>query len=246
MQPKPALLLALLLTALIANSIYFLNILNKPEKQTATITRVIDGDTLVINNQTTIRLENINTPEKGEPGYNEAKNFLKQYENQEVQIEETGTDKYKRTLAKIYIPEYLNLEIINQGLATKFLVNKNELKIFAQVESKAIEQEKGIWKKSQYFNCFESQINEKEEIFFLQNNCAEVNIQNWRIKDESRKKYNFQDITLGQVSIHTFQGQDNETDIFLNQKQDLWNNDQDTLYLFDKENNIVHYHPYGY
>ena len=38
------------------------------------ITRVIDGDTLLID-QTTIRLSLVNSPERDERGYQEAKNF---------------------------------------------------------------------------------------------------------------------------------------------------------------------------
>ena len=38
------------------------------------ITRVIDGDTLLID-QTTIRLSLVNSPERDEPGYQEAKDF---------------------------------------------------------------------------------------------------------------------------------------------------------------------------
>ena len=38
------------------------------------ITRVIDGDTLIMD-QTTIRLSLVNSPERGEPGYQEAKDF---------------------------------------------------------------------------------------------------------------------------------------------------------------------------
>ena len=38
------------------------------------ITRIIDGDTLIID-LTTIRLSLVNSPERGEPGYQEAKDF---------------------------------------------------------------------------------------------------------------------------------------------------------------------------
>ncbi len=41
-----------------------------------TISKVIDGDTVEVDGQVTIRLALINTPEQGEQGYQEAKDFL--------------------------------------------------------------------------------------------------------------------------------------------------------------------------
>ena len=70
------------------------------------ITRVIDGDTLIID-QTTIRLSLVNSPERGEPGYQEAKDFASTVcpvgSNAEF-IEDTWqpTDKYGRSLGLVY------------------------------------------------------------------------------------------------------------------------------------------------
>jgi len=247
MNKKHALILSILLTFLIANSIYFLNILNTPERKTVLITEVIDGDTLTASENGRIRLANINTPEKSNPGFEEAKSFLKQFENQTLEIQTLGIDRYQRTLARLYFKDtYLNLEIVKQGLATKFLVEKSETKIFAKAEAQAIQNQKGIWKKSQYFNCFISHIDPEKEIIQLTNICPSVNIGDWSIKDESRKRYNLPNLGITELNIHTFEGENNETDIFLNQKQNLWNNDRDTFYLFDEQDNLVHHHPYGY
>ena len=46
------------------------------ESETAVVERIIDGDTIVVGNDTHVRLLGINTPEKGEKYYNEAKGFL--------------------------------------------------------------------------------------------------------------------------------------------------------------------------
>ena len=42
-----------------------------------TITRVIDGDTIVVDGETRIRLALVDTPERGEPGYEEASAFTR-------------------------------------------------------------------------------------------------------------------------------------------------------------------------
>ena len=56
------------------------------------VERVIDGDTLSVNG-TSVRLLGINSPEKGEIGYDEAKNFLSEKVlNNEVKLT-FGKDK---------------------------------------------------------------------------------------------------------------------------------------------------------
>src|SRR3989344_8079172 len=130
MKSKHAFVLALLITLLIASNVYFFKSIDKSGRKIAFVSRVIDGDTLELKNGEIIRLLNINTPEKNEQGYDKAKNFLRNIENKSVEIEEIGTDKYSRTLARIYSPEYLNFQIVKEGLAKKFLVQESELKNF--------------------------------------------------------------------------------------------------------------------
>lgn len=45
--------------------------------QAGTMTRVIDGDTIVVDGDVRIRLAPVNTPERGEPGYEEASAFTR-------------------------------------------------------------------------------------------------------------------------------------------------------------------------
>ena len=163
-----------------------------------------------------------------------------------MEIEITGSDKYGRVLARIFVPDYLNLELVKRGLAVKYLVKEEEKKLFAEAEESAIKSSLGIWKKSPYYNCLESFISEKEEIVTISNKCNKLNIASWILKDESRKLYVFKEIELGVIKLHTEQGEDNETDIFWNSKSDIWNNDRDTLYMYDKDWQIIHYNSYGY
>lgn len=246
MEQKNALIFSLLITLLIASNIYLIKNLQTAEIRKVVVTRVIDGDTLEVEDNLTLRLININTPEKNSPGFEQAKEFLKQFENKTVQVEELGKDKYKRTLARVYTPSYLNLEIVKEGLATKFLVRESELDVFSEAEKSAIENEKGIWKKSKYFSCLASKIDAKKEEVLINNNCEVINIRDWWLRDESRKKYKFPSIELIEIKIHTAQGNDTRTDLFWNEKGEVWNDDRDSIYIFDSENNLVHYETYGY
>lgn len=245
MKSQKALLLSLLITLFIFLNIYFFAS-NESQRREVTISRVIDGDTFEIENAD-VRLVNMNTPEKNEPGYDEAKNFLLQFENKTVEIEELSTDRYGRTLARVfYSGKYLNLELVQLGLAKKFLVQESELKEFDEAENEAVENSLGLWKKSDLFGCFDSSIDAENEIIILSNQCENAVLKDFTISDESRKKYKFSEPITGEVAIHSGIGKNNKTDLFFNTEQSVWNNDRDTLYLFDSQDRIVLHKSYGY
>ena len=86
------------------------------------ITRVIDGDTLIID-LTTIRLSLVDTPERGEPGYQEAKDFASTVcpvgSNAEF-IEDSWQkeDKYGRSLGLVFCNDmFLNELLLTSGHA---------------------------------------------------------------------------------------------------------------------------------
>ena len=247
MEKRHALIFALLITILIATNISIVKTISSHKSlETVKISRIIDGDTLELEDSRKIRLANINAPEKNLPNYNLSINFLQQFLNTTVQLEIIGIEKYGRILGKIYAPDYLNLELVRQGYASKFLVEEKELNIFAEAEKQAIDSFIGIWKKSDHYNCFKSKINEKDEVVTITNNCNNINIRSWTLKDESRKVYEFLDLELGTIMLHTNEGKDNETDVFWNSETNIWNNDRDSLYLFDEKGNLAHYKTYGY
>jgi endonuclease YncB( thermonuclease family) len=244
-----SLIISILITILILIDLfYFTQLSNENKLETVTIFKVIDGDTLSLIDNRIIRLININSPEKGFFGSEESKSFLKSFENKSVKISITGRDQYSRYLARIYLFNklYLNLEIVKEGLASKFLVDDSELRIFSNAEKLAIIEEKGIWHRSPYFNCFKIKIDQYLEVVRIENICAFVNLNNWIIKDESRKIYIFKDILIGEINLHTHMGINNKTDVYWNSNQKVWNNDRDSLYLFDEKGRIAAYEVYGY
>jgi micrococcal nuclease len=244
MKKRHALILSLLVTGIIASQIVLFSLVPH-DRETVTISRVIDGDTLVLADGRHIRLLNINAPEKGTAGSELSADFLRQFTNSSVSIEITGLDKYSRTLARIYSPNYLNLELVRQGMSSKFLVDSSELHDFASAENSAIKSGAGIWVHSPYFGCVRVKIDplgEKVDFSIL---CADMNTTGWYLKDESRKVYKFGCPLTDGLTLFSGNGKDNETTVFWNQG-DVWNNDRDTLYLFDSDSRIVLASPYGY
>ena len=72
------------------------------------VTRVIDGDTFETSSGLPpVRLEGVNAPEKGQPGYSAAKRILEILVgmDRKVRIETRATDKYGRRVADVYWPE---------------------------------------------------------------------------------------------------------------------------------------------
>jgi len=82
------------------------------------VQRVIDGDTAIINNHS-VRLLGINSPERGEKGYEEAKQFLSSKildKKVKLVFGKRKFDRYKRILAYIFLKdENINLESVKEG-----------------------------------------------------------------------------------------------------------------------------------
>jgi len=129
------------------------------------VKRVIDGDTVELENGETVRLIGVDTPElydERKPVMyfaQEASEFTKRIaEGKKVRLEfdENNTylehkDKYSRTLAYIYLEDgtFLNAEIIKQGYGfayTKFPFKYMEE--FRKYQQEAMDNEKGLWAKT--------------------------------------------------------------------------------------------------
>lgn len=69
------------------------------------VTKVIDGDTFMTDKRKNpVRLANVDTPEKKEPGFQSAKKALENLvANQEVSIETVARDNYGRSIAKVKV-----------------------------------------------------------------------------------------------------------------------------------------------
>ena len=87
------------------------------------VERIVDGDTIKINGNS-VRLLGINTPERGEKYYEEAKDYLASLiDNKTVYLEygKEKYDKYGRVLAYVYLDdENVNQKMIEQGYANYY------------------------------------------------------------------------------------------------------------------------------
>jgi len=234
-----AIILSATITLLIAFNIYLLNL---EDLESVIIKRVIDGDTFELEDGRIIRLLNINSPEKSDKFSELSFNFLKQYENKTIEIEVTGKGIYGRDLARAYSGEYLNLYLIEQGYSHISHIELSEKNKFFKTQQKAFEQEKGIWKKSEFYGCLNVEIYEVEEYIVIKNACQNMSL---NLKDESTKSFKINLPANSQKKIFSNKGEDTEDKIYLN-SGNIWNNDIDSIFIRDEKGYLVYYSSYGY
>ncbi|MCX5693971.1 MAG: thermonuclease family protein [Candidatus Omnitrophica bacterium] len=135
------------------------------------VTRVVDGDTLVLENNERVRLIGIDTPEMHESEKltrdaqrsGEETKIIKQLgkrsyeftrklvEGKRVRLEfdVERFDKYKRILAYVYLPDgtFLNALIVEQGYASlmTYPPNVKYADLFSRLYREARENRRGLW-----------------------------------------------------------------------------------------------------
>ncbi|MES2768652.1 MAG: thermonuclease family protein [Bdellovibrionota bacterium] len=126
------------------------------------VERVVDGDTIEVETIGKVRLIGLDTPETVDPRKpveyfgKEASQFLTRlvlHEKVRLEYDQTKTDKYKRTLAYVYMADgtFVNAEIIKQGYGfayTKFPFKY--LEQFRAYEKEAREDKRGLWAPRKY------------------------------------------------------------------------------------------------
>lgn len=134
-----------------------------PTQELSSVSRVIDGDTVVLNingKDETIRLIGINTPETKDPrkpvecfGYEASSKAKELLENKKVTLTPDSTqdtrDKYGRLLGYIHTEDglFFNLEMIKQGYAYEYTYNTpyKYQEDFKQAQNEAQQAKRGLW-----------------------------------------------------------------------------------------------------
>lgn len=116
------------------------------------VARVIDGDTLVLENNERARLIGIDTPEKGQKCFEEAKSRLEQLVlgKSVLMVKDVSErDKYGRLVRFVYLNGFLvNLALVEEGLARSFEFEPDTslASLFREAETGASSGKKGcLW-----------------------------------------------------------------------------------------------------
>ncbi|MCB9858790.1 MAG: thermonuclease family protein [Phycisphaerales bacterium] len=113
------------------------------------MTRVVDGDTIVVVGrdeiEQTVRLAEIDAPEKDQPSGQEATQFVQGLlEGKIVQLENVGREKFGRILAQVYLDSRrIDIEIVQNGW--EWVYPNSDSRVLRDAEARARSQETGLW-----------------------------------------------------------------------------------------------------
>ncbi len=227
----------LLIFIILLTGIFYYNLTEEEiTLKTAKVISVTDGDTLETSDQIIIRLKGINTPEREEKYYQEAKEFLESLAlNKTIEFEDYGPDKYGRTLAHIYIGKTLvNAEIVKAGLAYSYYYEPDShLEEILASEKIARNQEINLWKKSPDQNCLELINLRYKEPKQGCTNGELLEIRNLCDKELA--------VTIKDDATHVFQEKILPNQIFSKSFSCIWNDEGDSLYVRDDKGLLIFY-----
>jgi micrococcal nuclease len=119
-----------------------------PQEYKGSIIRVIDGDTFVFQIEKgsfTVRMYGTDAPERDQPFSKESADFLNQYKNKDAVFRRQGTDRYGRTLGRLYIDgQDINLLSIKGGYSWHFKRYSTD-QDYASAEKHAKTNNLGLW-----------------------------------------------------------------------------------------------------
>ena len=141
------------------------------------VTYIVDGDTIEIETGERVRLICIDTPEKGEENYKEAREYLEDLIlNKKVKLEKdiSEADKYNRLLRYIYLEDgtFVNELVVREGYAKAYLYSPDTTlcSIIQDGENYAKIHKLGIWGDKEEEEEIEDY--QKKEIFLGNYDCS--------------------------------------------------------------------------
>jgi len=156
-------------------------VLDESQNKLHLVTEVIDGDTIMIDGSTRVRLIEIDAPEVGECYYSESKEALSNLvEGEYVRLEKdvSGVDGFGRLLRYVFLPQedtmddiFVDNYIIEQGFADirEASQDKRYRDILMHGRNEAVAMEKGMW------SACEQELEEEMEKFETDNPPSDPN-----------------------------------------------------------------------
>lgn len=233
---------------------------------TVTVTRITDGDTVVIvrgGSEAIVRLIGVNAPERDECFFGKSTNHLiEALEGVTVEIEDLGTDQFGRTLAYLWADARLvNLELVAGGWA--IATTPGEAETYGQeildAEREAVETSAGLWAADACGPAEEipkidisvapdppGPDNDRlgdESITLVNTGAAPVDISGWALRDESSvNRYRFGERTI--IEPGTSIKIPSTDPGWKPGNRPVWNNDGDLVMLLTNQGTVMAHYRY--
>ncbi len=228
------------------------------------VSRVIDGDTVQLEDGRKVRYAGINAPEEGEPYHREstqANNLLVGNKTVQLEFGRSKTDKQGRLLAYLYLGRTLvQAELVKQGWAlvmrTQALPRYWEPLLKQQAEAKAAG--RGIWAKGEHRGkLVVTQVHPRESrqesqndeyVVFRNLGNAPLDVTGWSISDEANQSYLVPRFTVGPgktFTLYTGSGKNTDIKLYWGRRKTVWNRGGDTVIVKDATGHFVVSHMYG-
>jgi len=228
------------------------------QMESVSVSRIVDGDTCILENGQRVRYLGINAPESGDPQFNEASqanNNLVAGKQVQLEPKDPSRDKEDRLLAYVFVDEvFVNEELLRLGYAhiQRPLAAKYRDRLLRAQEAARAEG-LGIWAKTAEQGVVIAEAHTDAEGNDWDNLCDEyivienredilVDLTGWTVYDEAHHRYLFPNFILKAkeaVTLRTCLGKNTQSELFWGSRGPMWNNDGDTIFIRDSEGQLV-------
>ena len=138
---------AIILAVLLLFSIAYNISLSGKLKKDLTVKEVVDGDSIILDNDQRVRLRGIDAPEEGRCAAHEAKIRLTELiGGKRVHLKNTIVDSYGRSLSHVYVGSiFVNAAMLDEGLARMQDEGTEAHEVFSSATNHAREAKVGIY-----------------------------------------------------------------------------------------------------
>lgn len=231
----------------------------------ASVAHVVDGDTIQIADGRSVRYLGINTPEWGQPYYEEARTANRQaVEGKTVWLvtDVQATDRFGRLLAYVWAGDSLvNVDLVRQGYANAYTEPPN-VRYAAEIrraEQAARDEQVGLWTPSPvqvrirtvHYDApgADDQNPNGEWVELANEGSSAADLAGWTLKDGANHIYTFGSVRLEpgrSLRVYSGRGTDAADALYWGLSDDaVWSNGGDQAYLRDADGRLVDYYPYS-
>jgi micrococcal nuclease len=227
------------------------------------VARVIDGDTIQLEDGRKVRYAGINAPEEGEPYYREAtqaNNRLVGGKDVSLEFGRSRQEKHGRVLAYVFVGEkFVQEELVRQGWAIAMRTQplRRYRTVLEESQAAARAAGRGIWVKAEHsgklvvLEVHPREAGDRnpndEYVVFKNMGTARLDLTGWSISDETNQSYLIPRFGLAPgktFTLYTGPGKNTQDALYWGRRKVVWNRGGDTVFVKDPTGHYVVSHSY--